>query len=175
VKRDAPASLLHPTRLWGVAYQPGILRAVARLDREELADERKTAGTAYQILLNSDATQLRSGDLESLAHLTAIIADKDGTPVPDATLSITFTSYGPGELLPQTWLGHGTGLTWDAIGGMTRIAFRATARSNESVIRAYSPGLRMGRTSVRVLAPGRPNEMDYKERFEEDETPVTGK
>jgi hypothetical protein len=33
----------------------------------------------------------------------------------------------------------------------------------------------MGRTSVRLSAPGKPNEMDYKERFEEDQTPVTGK
>jgi beta-galactosidase len=176
VKHDAPAAgLLHPPRVWDVAYQPGVLRAVARLNGRELVDERKTAGAAYQIILHSDSTQLRSGDPESLAYLTAIVADKDGTPVPDATLPITFTSYGPGELLPQTWLGHGTGFTWNAIGGLTRIAFRATARSGEAVLSAHSPGLRMGRTSIQVTAPGKPNEMDYKERFEEDETPVTGK
>jgi len=104
-----------------------------------------------------------------------MVADRDGTLVPGASLPITFTSYGPGELLPQTWLGHGTGFTWNAIGGMTRIAFRATSRTGQAVISAYSPGLRMGRISVLLSAPGRPNEMDYKERFEEDETPVTGK
>jgi beta-galactosidase len=176
VKHDVPAAgLVHPPRVWDVAYQPGVLRAVARLDHAEIVDERKTAGAAYQIILTSDATQLRAGDPESMAYLTAIVADKDGTPVPDATPSITFTSYGPGELLPQTWLGHGTGLTWNAIGGMTRIAFRATARSGDAVISAYSPGLRMGRTSILVTAPGKLNEMDYKERFEEDETPITGK
>lgn len=176
VKDDAPAaSLLHPPRVWEVAYQPGVLRAVARLSGSEIVDERKTAGAPYQIILSSDAAELRSGDPESLAYLTAIIADKDGTLVPDATTAITFTSYGPGELLPQTWLGHGTGFTWNAIGGMTRIAFRATPRTGDAVISAYSPGLRMGRTSIRISAPGKPNEMDYKERFEEDETPATGK
>ena len=175
-KDDQPAAnLLHPPRVWEVAYHPGVLRAVARSATSELMDERKTAGAPYQILLSSDATEMRSGDTESLAYLTAVIADKDGTLVPDANLPITFTSYGPGELLPQTWLGHGTGLTWNAIGGLTRIAFRATSRTGQAVISAYSPGLRMGRTSVKISAPGKPNEMDYKERFEEDEAPVTGK
>jgi hypothetical protein len=58
---------------------------------------------------------------------------------------------------------------------MTRIAFRSTARSGDAVISAYSPGLEMGRTTVKVTSPGKPNEMDYQERFAEDETPNTGK
>jgi hypothetical protein len=76
-------------------------------------------------------------------------------------------------LLPQTWPGHATGLTWNAVAGMTRIAFRATSRTGEAVISASSPGLKMGRTTVLLAAPGKPNEMDYQERFEEDEIPVT--
>ena len=82
---------------------------------------------------------------------------------------------GPGELLPQEALGHGVGFTWNLVSGQSRIAFRATERSGESVISAYSPGLQMGRLSILVTAPGKPNEMDYKERFEVDETTVTGK
>jgi beta-galactosidase len=175
-KEDAPAAnLMHPPRVWEIAYQPGVLRAVAGVGASEFVDERKTAGAAYQIILSSDAKELRSGDPGSLAYVTAMVADKDGTLVPDANVPIAFTSYGPGELLPQTWLGHGTGFTWNAIGGLTRIAFRATSRTGQAEISAYSPGLRMGRISVRLSAPGKPNEMDYKERFEEDETPVTGK
>ena len=69
--------------------------------------------------------------------LHAIPADKAGTPVPNDHREITFTSYGPGELLPQTWLGHPTGYTWNAIGGMTRIAFRSTGRRGKSVISAF--------------------------------------
>ena len=177
VKKDASeaAGLAHPPRVWDVEYQPGLLRAVARFAGAELVDERKTAGSPQRIVLTSDAVELRSGDLESLAYLTATVVDKDNTPVPGSSVPVTFTSYGPGELLPQTWLGHGTGLTWNAIGGMTRIAFRSTARSGDAVISAYSPGLEMGRTTVKVASPGKPSEMDYQERFAEDETPITGK
>jgi beta-galactosidase len=177
VKKDEPevTGLAHPPRLWEVEYQPGLLRAVARCSGAELTDERRTAGSPQRIVLTSDAAELRSGDPESLAYLTATVVDKDNTPVPGSSVPITFTSYGPGELLPQTWLGHGTGFPWNAIGCMTRIAFRATARSGDAVISAYSPGLEMGRTTVKVTSPGKPSEMDYQERFAEDEAPITGK
>jgi beta-galactosidase len=160
---DGVEGLKHPPRVWSVPYQPGVLRAVARVDGKELVDERKTAGAAAQIVLETDAAKLVSGAPESLAYLTAYIADENGTVVPDATPAITFTLYGPGELLPQTWLGHGTGLTWNAVAGITRIALRSTDRSGRAVISAYSPGLRMGRIHVEIAGQGQPNEMDYKE------------
>jgi beta-galactosidase len=176
VKRDAPANdLAHPPRIWEIEYQPGTLRAVARTGDQELTDQRKTAGPPAQIMLVSDEKELRSGDPESLAYLTATIADKDGTPVPNASHAITFTSYGPGELLPQTWLGHPTGFTWNVVAGITRIAFRSTSRTGKAVISAYSPGLKMGRVTVPVSAAGKPNEMDYTEVFEEDKTPAKSK
>ena len=176
VKHDSTAGdLAHPPRVWEVEYQPGALRCVAHSGTREVSDERMTAGPAARIVLTSDTVELQAGDPESLAYVTAVIVDESGTPVPDSHQSITFTSYGPGELLPQTWLGHGTGFTWNAIGGMTRIAFRSTARRGEAVISAYSPGIEMGRTTVQVSRPGKPGEMDYQERFAEDETPVTGK
>ena len=160
---DGVDGLKHPPRVWRVPYQPGVLRAVARADGKELVDERKTAAAAAKIVLETDAAKLVSGDAESLAYLTAYITDENGTIVPDATPAITFTLYGPGELLPQTWLGHGTGLTWNAVAGITRIALRSTGRSGRAVISTYSPGLRMGRINVEITGPGKPNEMDYKE------------
>ena len=176
-KDDAAGAgdLMHPPRVWEVEYQPGTLEAVARFGNERVTDIRNTAGPATQIVLESDTQQLRSGDPESLAYITAFVADKDGTPVPDSAAPIAFTWYGPGQLLPQTWPGYATGLTWNAVAGMTRIAFRATSRTGEAVISATSPGLRMGRTTLMLSAPGKPNEMDYQERFTEDETPVTSK
>jgi len=157
------AGLLHPPFVWRVPYQPGVLRAVAHAEGKETADERKTAGEAAKIVLETDEPKLVSGDRESLAYITAYVTDKNGTVVPDATQAITFTLYGPGELLPQTWLGHGTGLTWNVVAGMTRIALRATERSGGAVVSAVSPGLRMGRVNVDITAPGRPDEMEYKE------------
>jgi beta-galactosidase len=175
IKEDLAGAgdLLHPPRVWNVEYQPGTLEAVAQFGIERITEIRKTAGPASQIVLESDTRELRSGDRESLAYITTVVADRDGTPVPDSAAPIAFTWYGPGELLPQTWPGHATGLTWNAVAGMTRIAFRATSRTGQAVISASSPGLKMGRTTVLLAAPGKPNEMDYQERFEEDEIPVT--
>ena len=89
--------------------------------------------------------------------------------MPSSHHAITFTSYGPGELLAQTWLGHGTGLTWNVVAGKTRVAFRSTSSAGRAVISAYSPGLRMGRLELNVSSNGKRNEMDYQEQFEADE------
>jgi beta-galactosidase len=170
VKREEhDPGLLHPPRLWQVRYEPGELKAVARTEGKEISDTRRTAGPAHHIVLETDVQQLESGNPESLAYITALVVDEHGTVVPSSYHPITFTLYGPGELLEQTWLGHGTGTTWNAIAGMTRIALRATNRTGHTVIGAYSPGLGMGRIELRVSAPGKPDEVEYKERFEADE------
>lgn len=165
---DAGSGLPRPPRVWNVEYQPGTLTAVARGPHGEIRDERRTAGAAYRLVIESDAKQLRAGDRESLVQITATVADEHGVAVPSSTHPITFTSYGPGELLEQTWLGHRTGLTWNAVAGRTRVLFRATARTGHSVISAYSPGLMMGRVELDVSAPGKPDEMEYREKFETD-------
>ncbi len=163
--------LAHPPRVWQVPYQPGTLKAVARSSGKELDHEVKTAGSPHHIALESDVQQLRSGDPESLAYITASVVDQAGTVVPSSHDPITFTSYGPGELLEQSWLGHGKGLTWNVVAGKTVAAFRSTPRTGRAVISAYSPGLVMGRIELQVTAPGRPDEMEYKEKFEVDELP----
>ena len=166
---NADSRLPRPPRMWDVTYTPGTLTAIARSRGKELRDERKTAGAPRRVVLQSDAAELRSGEPESIAYLTAMVVDEQGAVVPTATHPITFTSYGPGELLEQTWLGYGTGLTWNAVAGKTRVAFRATARTGHSVVSAYSPGLAMGRAELKVSAPGRPDEMEYRDRPEPDE------
>lgn len=168
-RRGADTGLAYPPRVWQVPFQPGTLRAVAFHQGREIAHEIRTAGAAHHILLETDASQLESGDAESYAYLTASVVDEAGTVVPDAHHPITFTSYGPGQLLPQTWLGHPTGLTWNFVAGKTRVAFKATSRSGTAVISAYSPGLGMGRLEINVTAAGRENEMDYQEKFATDE------
>ncbi|MGJ5818988.1 glycoside hydrolase family 2 TIM barrel-domain containing protein [Paludibaculum fermentans] len=159
VREPAPfPGLDHPPFLWDVPYEPGILKATAGA----LTSERKTAGPAARIDLRSDVERIESGDPESLAYLTAAVVDKDGTVVPSAAHAISFTSYGPGELLPQTWPGHPTGLTWNCVAGLTRIALRSTDRVGRCVVSAYSPGLRMGRAILDVAAPGKRDQMEYR-------------
>jgi beta-galactosidase len=161
--------LPHPPRIWTIPYEAGSLTAVAKTGNSEIKDEQRTAGPAYKIVLESDASVLTSGNPESLAYITASVADQSGTIVPGSHPAITFTSYGPGKLLEQTWLGHGTGLTWNAVDGRTRVAFRSTPRSGRAVISAYSPGLLTGRVSVTVTGPGKHDEMNYIDLDRNDE------
>lgn len=161
-KGDDYPGLAHPPRIWEVPYESGTLEAVARSGPRTIKDTRKTAGPAVRIGLSSDVKQVRSGDRESLAYLTASVVDANGTVVPSAFHPISFTSYGPGELLPQVWAGHKEGFTWNAIAGMTRIAFRATDRVGRSTISAYSPGLLLGRVNIDVAAKSKRDEIEYR-------------
>ncbi len=156
------AGLRHPPRIWELAYEPGVLSARAAFPDAVLSDERRTAGPPTRLVLNSDVESVQSGDRESLAFISALVVDKDGTVVPSAYPSINFSSYGPGELLPQTWPGYPTGFTWNAMAGMTGIVFRATERVGRAVISAYSPGLELGRCIVQVAAKGKRDEMEYR-------------
>jgi beta-galactosidase len=169
-KTDAPdAELPHPPRLWSVPYEAGTLVAVARHAGKEIRDERRTASAPHHLELEADKRELESGNLESLAYITARVVDGNGVVVPSAALPVTFTSDGPGELLRQSSLGHGTGWTLDVVAGITQMAFRSTDRTGHATVSAYSPGLGMGRLEISVQAPGKPDEMEYKERFDNDE------
>jgi len=167
--RGVDLGLANPPRIWQVPFQPGTLRAVAFNQGKEIVHEIRTAGAPHHILLEPDVSRLKSGDPESYAYLTASVVDAAGTVVPDSHHAITFTSYGPGQLLPQTWLGFPTGLTWNVVAGKTRIAFRSSSRNGLAVISAYSPGLGMGRAEINVTAAGKENEMDYLEKTAADE------
>jgi len=170
VKKNIPtAGLLYPPRTWQVRYESGILKAVARTSGEETTDQQTTAGPAYAIALTSDTQQIVSGDPESVAYITASIVDRNGVVISDAHPAVSFTWYGPGELMKQNWLGHGTGLTWNTVDGTTRVAFRSTPYSGRAVISAYSPGLRLGRMTINVTAPGKRDEMNYIDLDRNDE------
>jgi beta-galactosidase len=154
--------LAFPARVWEVPYETGVLEATGYSGSQSVVDQRKTAGPPAGIVLRSDKDRIESGDRESLAYITALIVDKDGTVVPSAYLPISFTWYGPGELLTQTWSGHPTGLTWDTVAGMTAVALRATDRVGRCRVTAFSPGLSLGRIEIAVAAKGKRDEMEYR-------------
>jgi beta-galactosidase len=139
-----------------------VLEATGSSGPQTVVDQRKTAGAPAGIVLRSDVDRINSGDRESLAYITASIVDKDGTVVPSAYVPISFTWYGPGELLPQTWSGHPTGLTWDTVAGMTAVALRASDRVGRCRVTAFSPGLSLGRIEIAVAAKGKKDEIEYR-------------
>lgn len=154
--------LAHPPRVWELPYQAGTLEAMGHSGSQAVVDTRKTAGLPAGIVLRSDVDHVVSGDRESFAYITALVVDKDMTVVPNAYHTISFTWYGPGELLPQTWAGYPTGLTWNAVAGMTVVALRATDRVGRCRVTAYSPGLSLGRVEIAVSAKGKRDEMEYR-------------
>jgi beta-galactosidase len=154
--------LAFPVRVWDVPYEAGTLEAIASSGTQTVTDQRKTAGPPAGIVLRSDVDRLASGDRESLAYITAAIVDKDQTVVPTAFHPISFTWYGPGELLPQTWAGYPTGLTWNAVAGMTGVALRSTDRIGRCRVTAFSPGLSLGRIEIAVATKGKKDEMEYR-------------
>jgi len=154
--------LTHPPRVWELPYEAGALEAIGYSGSEAIVDTRKTAGPPVGIVLRSDVDHIDSGNRESLAYITALVVDKEGTVVPNSYNTISFTWYGPGELLPQTWAGYPTGLTWNAVAGMTVVALRATDRIGRCRVTAYSPGLILGRVEIAVSANGKRDEMEYR-------------
>jgi len=151
-----------PPRVWEVPYEAGVIEASGRAGMQTISGARKTAGAPAAVVLKSDVSRIESGDRESLAYITASIVDKNGTVVPNSYLPISFTWYGPGELLPQTWPGYPTGLTWNAVAGMTVVALRATARVGRCRVSGYSPGLGLGRVEIAVAAKGKHDEIEYR-------------
>jgi beta-galactosidase len=163
VKENAKhEGLAYPPRVWELPYEGGTLEAVGQSGSQTIVDTRKTAGAPAGIVLRSDVNHIASGDRESLAYITASIVDKDGTVVPSAYNTISFTWYGPGELLPQTWAGYPTGLTWNAVAGKTVVALRATDRVGRCRITAFSPGLSLGRLEIAVATKGKRDEIEYR-------------
>jgi beta-galactosidase len=161
-ENEKHGGLAHPPRVWEMPYEAGTLEAVGRSGSQPVVDRRKTAGPPAGIVLHSDVDHIASADRESLAYITAWVVDQEGTVVPNAYNTISFTWYGPGELLPQTWAGFPTGLTWNAVAGMTVVVLRATDRVGRCRVTAYSPGLSLGRVEIAVAAKGKRDEMEYR-------------
>lgn len=159
LQKPCEPNLKHPPYIWNVPYSSGCLTAVATFsDGSELIDERMTAGKPFAVRLTASPEELVAGDLDSHVMLTAEIVDRDGTVVPDAYLPVSFSNYGCGTLLAQTWLEYGTGFTWRTVAGKTRILLRATEFGGRAVITASSAGLVMGRLIVNAVDPsGRRN------------------
>jgi len=82
---------------WDVPYESGVLRAVARTKGKIVAEhELKTAGPAGKIMLIPDR-EIIPANGQGLCHLTALVTDRKGNVVPNATNKINFEVAGAGK------------------------------------------------------------------------------
>jgi beta-galactosidase len=84
---------------WDVPYEPGVLRAVGKKNREVVVTaEVRTAGEAASLRLSVDRAEILSGSRD-VAHVKVEVVDADGHVVPASDHLVRFTVEGAGKLL----------------------------------------------------------------------------
>ncbi|WP_202971207.1 glycoside hydrolase family 2 TIM barrel-domain containing protein [Saccharothrix sp. ALI-22-I] len=147
---NGSAGKLHLT--WTVPFEPGELVAVARKDGKEVSrDAVRTAGAADAVKLTADRKVVKA-DGKSLTYITADVVDKNGVVVPSADNKVTFSVTG-GRLVgvdngrPESVEPYkAEGMT--AFHGKVLAIVQSDGRAGPITVKATSPGLRSGRTSV---------------------------
>jgi beta-galactosidase len=85
--------------MWRVAYEPGMLRAVARTAGVEKASAIvRTAGVPARIALASDRSRIRA-DGEDLSFVTVTVQDQQGRAVPTAEPLVRFRISGDARIV----------------------------------------------------------------------------
>ncbi|MFC4501442.1 MULTISPECIES: glycoside hydrolase family 2 TIM barrel-domain containing protein [Streptomyces] len=173
---NGSAGKLHLT--WQVAYEPGVLKAVARRGGRTVAtDVLRTAGAPHAVRLTPDRKSLPA-DGRSLVFVTADVVDARGVVVPDAEHLISFEVKG-GSL---AGLDNGREESAERYQASTRTAFhgkalaivRSGVEAGSLKVTASVDGLRRGTATVRttharptaatpapVFAPDHPVPPDY--------------
>lgn len=138
------ASALHAE--WTVPWAAGTLRADCKKGGSVVAtDTIKTAAAAAKLALSVDRRKIRA-DGKDLVFVTVDVEDADGTIVPNAENSISFSVQGPGQLVG---VDNGNPIDTGSYKGNTRKAFsgkalaivRATKEQGSIVLDASSTGL----------------------------------
>ncbi len=81
-----------------VPYQAGVLKAIALENGKEVASkELKTTGAPAKIKLTADRAVIKA-DRNDLSYVKAGITDEQGNVIPDASIPVTFTVSGVGEI-----------------------------------------------------------------------------
>jgi len=138
----AGTHLRHGPFVWrNIPYRAGTLRAVGIKNGKQYADERKTAGEPFQVILQPDRERM-AADGRDTVRIVAAIADRDGVTVPSAMPWLTFRVEGPGRLLGTPVL--------DAVWGMAAINVMSKTAEGDVTVTVSSPGLKDGKCTLRA-------------------------
>lgn len=81
-----------------VPYEPGVLKAIALKDGNEIGyKELKTTGAPAKVKLTADRSVIKASR-NDLSYISVEITDEEGNVIPDAMIPVTFTVSGIGEI-----------------------------------------------------------------------------
>jgi len=148
INQDASA------RVWDVDFAPGTLKAVAYDAKGKKLAEcvLRTAGAPAAIRLISETTKLAPG-FDHIGFVRAEVVDARGVPVPNATVPISVTVGGAGQLAAFD-NGDPTDHTLfdaptrNAFNGQALIMVRATGTNGAIAVSATAPGLTPGTATL---------------------------
>ena len=146
-------------RNWRVAFEPGLLRAVARNQGRSVAtNELRTGGPAVRIALTLETMNPRNQlkrSWDDVAFVTARVVDASGVTVPTAKDLISFSITGPGVIAA---VDNADNTSTEPFQGSQRrsyqgrcVAFvKATDAAGAITVSASAPGLDAGKISLEV-------------------------
>jgi beta-galactosidase len=142
-------------RRWTVPFAPGSLQALARNHGKQVASETlRTAGKPARIALSVERARL-SSSFDDVAYLRATVVDEQGTRVPTAAVSLTFSAGTSGQILAtasgdvadHSGFQHPDRTTFQ---GAAIALVRAAAASGTVTVTASSPGLQPASTTLQI-------------------------
>ena len=140
---------------WRVAYEPGVLRAVASNDGNLAAtDELRTANAPAKIVVVADQQKL-TPVWDDVCFARATVTDADGVTVPDAADLIRFEISGPGKIAA---VDNGDVSGHEAFAATDRHAYRgrclaivkATSANGPILLTASAPGLESASVEIQT-------------------------
>jgi len=148
-------------RNWKVAFEPGVLKAVARNKGQAVAaEELQTAGTPMKIALTLEtmnAGNILTPTWDDVAFVTARVVDENGVTVPTARDLISFGITGPGAIVAVDNADNTSTESFQATERHTHqgrcVAFvKATGPAGRIAVTATAPGLGEEKISLEVSA-----------------------
>jgi beta-galactosidase len=151
---------------WDVPYEPGVLRAVGKVNDEIVVTrEVRTAGEPAALRLSVDRAEILSG-IRDVAHVKVEVVDTDGVVVPSSDHLVRFTVEGDSGWL----LAVGNGNPTDhssyqaperrAFHGMLMGMIQSTDEVGQVRVTARSDGLESASVGITVVPGEGPARLD---------------
>ena len=150
---------------WDVPYEPGVLRAVGKVNDEVvITEEVRTAGEAAALRVRVDRSSIYS-EIRDVAHVEVEVVDADGVVVPESDHLVRFTVEGPGRLLA---VGNGNPTDYSSYQASERRAFhglllgmiQSTGEVGQVRVTARADGLESASVGITVVPGEGPPQLD---------------